>query len=315
MLINKNKKLSIFPSKILLFGEYGILKNYTGFSIPNYEYKGYLKFYSKLDKNVINSNNEIRKFFNFLKIKKFNIINLEKLDKDLKKGIYFKSNIPQKYGIGSSGSLVAAIYDRYLMYKTSICNKNLIFIKNIFSNMESFFHGKSSGIDPLICYLKKPILVKSNKHISTININIKMFNNKNKNNGGIFLINSGLQSNTKKMNNLFIKKIKEHNFKKIMDQEYEKYNVKCIYSFINRDYKTLLENIKKLSIWIFNNIKQMIPKNMLKIWINGIKNDNYYLKLCGSGGGGFFLGFTKDYTKLNNEFELNKYIRKIIFYF
>ncbi|WP_185877842.1 mevalonate kinase family protein [Blattabacterium cuenoti] len=303
------KKLSTFPSKILLFGEYGILKNYTALSIPNYEYKGYLNFYYKLDKKVIESNNEIRKFFNFLKIKKFNIINLIKLDKDLNQGIYFQSNIPKKYGVGSSGALVAAIYDKYAISKISICNKNLIILKNIFSNMESFFHGKSSGIDPLICYTKKPIWIQSKKQISII----KIFSNKKKDNGGIFLINSRLPSDTKKMNNIFMKKIRKNNFKKIMKEEYEKYNIKCIHYFLNKDYKNLLKNIKKLSIWIFKNIQPMIPKNILKIWVNGIKNDNYYLKLCGSGGGGFFLGFTENYKKLNNE--LNNYIKKIIFHF
>ena len=30
---------------------------------------------------------------------------------------------------------------------------------------------------------------------------------------------------------------------------------------------------------------------------NGINTNDYYLKLCGSGGGGFILGFTEDYQK------------------
>ena len=36
---------------------------------------------------------------------------------------------------------------------------------------------------------------------------------------------------------------------------------------------------------------------VLRIWRNGIESNDYYLKLCGSGGGGYILGFTKDFNK------------------
>ena len=41
----------------------------------------------------------------------------------------------------------------------------------------------------------------------------------------------------------------------------------------------------------------MIPKLYRKLWKEGIDSNAYYLKLCGSGGGGFMLGFTKDFEK------------------
>jgi len=41
----------------------------------------------------------------------------------------------------------------------------------------------------------------------------------------------------------------------------------------------------------------MIPKTFHKLWEQGIATNDYYLKLCGSGGGGYILGFTKDYNK------------------
>ena len=39
----------------------------------------------------------------------------------------------------------------------------------------------------------------------------------------------------------------------------------------------------------------MIPSEFHELWKKGIETNTYYLKLCGSGGGGFMLGFTKDY--------------------
>ncbi|MBT7242136.1 MAG: mevalonate kinase, partial [Flavobacteriaceae bacterium] len=34
-----------------------------------------------------------------------------------------------------------------------------------------------------------------------------------------------------------------------------------------------------------------------KLWKKGIETNTYYLKLCGSGGGGYMLGFTEDIVK------------------
>ena len=34
-----------------------------------------------------------------------------------------------------------------------------------------------------------------------------------------------------------------------------------------------------------------------KVWKKGIETNTYYLKLCGSGGGGYMLGFTQDIDK------------------
>jgi mevalonate kinase len=38
----------------------------------------------------------------------------------------------------------------------------------------------------------------------------------------------------------------------------------------------------------------MIPSAFHALWQKGIDSNAYYLKLCGSGGGGYILGFTKD---------------------
>jgi mevalonate kinase len=40
------------------------------------------------------------------------------------------------------------------------------------------------------------------------------------------------------------------------------------------------------------------------LWKMGLESDNFYLKLCGAGGGGFILGFTpniNETTKLLDE--------------
>jgi mevalonate kinase len=59
--------------------------------------------------------------------------------------MYFDSSIPQGYGVGSSGALVAAIYDKYAQNKLLFLRidswKVIATKKHILSN-GSFFHGK-----------------------------------------------------------------------------------------------------------------------------------------------------------------------------
>ena len=57
------------------------------------------------------------------------------------------------------------------------------------------------------------------------------------------------------------------------------------------------KNIKKLSKFTYDNFKAMIPEQFDLIWIKGLKTDDYFLKLCGSGGGGFILGFSSNLDK------------------
>jgi mevalonate kinase len=45
---------------------------------------------------------------------------LAELKNDVETGMYFDSSIPQGYGVGSSGALVAAIYDRYAQDKITV---------------------------------------------------------------------------------------------------------------------------------------------------------------------------------------------------
>ncbi|WP_185851518.1 mevalonate kinase family protein [Blattabacterium cuenoti] len=310
-------KQSLFHAKVLLFGEYGILENSSGLSIPHDSYQGTLKFQSTSSREFFSSNLELEKYFKFLffleKNKNLVSLNLKKLYEDIQKGIFFYSNIPQKYGIGSSGALVAAIYEKYAISKLKKCTKkheNIINLRKIFSQMESFFHGKSSGIDPLICYLNIPLLIRSETNISSIRIPTKRIK---KGKGAIFLLDSGKPSKTSSMIKFFLEKLKHDKFRKILKEEFIKYNEKCIETFLKGDFKVLLKHVKLLSAWVFHHFRPMIPKNFLKIWEEGLFTNIHYLKLCGSGGGGFLLVFTPNYDLSIKK--LKKYTTEVLFRF
>ncbi len=305
---------SLFYSKILLFGEYGILKNSRGISIPYHKYKGFLSLGDISNIKVKKSNDILIDFYKYLNSNTIkNKFNLKQFKSDIQSGLYFESSIPIGYGIGSSGALVAALYDKYFIKKVStlknIETKNFFLLKNTFSIMESFFHGESSGLDPLNSYLNSPILINSKKEI----INIKTLSENNNGNRGFFLIDSGISSNTENSVGQFLKAMKNKSFEKVFEDKFIDLNDKCVEFFIKGNYKNLEICIKKLSRIVFDNFKMVIPNKFYEVWERGLKSENYFLKLCGSGGGGFILGFSKDLKK--TELLLNKYNFKIVYRF
>ena len=57
----------------------------------------------------------------------------------------------------------------------------------------------------------------------------------------------------------------------------------------------------------------MIPEQFHQIWQEGIDTNDYYLKLCGSGGGGYILGFTHDLDKAKES--LKDYKLEVVYNF
>jgi mevalonate kinase len=292
----------LFYSKILLFGEYGIIKDSKGLSIPYNFYKGALKIDHHHTVTNHKSNESLRRFTSYLEQlqseKPFLVtFDLESLKADVDKGLYFDSSIPQGYGVGSSGALVAAIYDKYASDKITVLENltrdKLLQLKGIFAEMESFFHGKSSGLDPLNSYLSLPILINSHDNIEPAGIPSQTENSK----GAVFLLDSGITGETAPMVHIFMENMKQEGFRNMLKDQFVKHTDACVEDFLLGDVKSLFRNIKQLSKVVLDNFKPMIPKQFHTLWKKGIETNAYYLKLCGSGGGGYMLGFTEDIDK------------------
>ena len=308
----------LFYSKILLFGEYGIIKDSKGLSIPYNFYNGALKVDENPTEEAIKSNASLRKFVTYLEQlqnQQSDLVtfNLGVLKTDVERGMYFDSSIPQGYGVGSSGALVAAIYDKYANNKITVLEnltrEKLLQLKTIFSQMESFFHGKSSGLDPLNSYLSIPILINSKDNIEATGIPSQSTNGK----GAVFLLDSGIVGETAPMVTIFMEKLKEEGFRKMLKTQFVKYTDACVENFLGGDMKSLFANTKQLSKVVLNNFKPMIPEAFHSVWQHGIDTNDYYLKLCGSGGGGYILGFTQDLEKAKKS--LKDYKLEVVYQF
>ena len=292
----------LFYSKILLFGEYGIIKDSKGLSIPYNFYKGALKIDEHHTIATKKSNDNLKRYSLYLEQlqeqKPYLVsFDLDSLKADIEAGLYFDSSIPQGYGVGSSGALVAAIYDKYTPIKITVLEnltrEKLLQLKNIFSEMESFFHGKSSGLDPLNSYLSLPILINSTDNIEPAGIPSQTESGR----GAVFLLDSGTTGETAPMVQIFMENMKQEGFRAMLKNQFVKHTDACVEDFLKGDVKSLFGNMKQLSKVVLDNFKPMIPKKFHELWKKGIETNAYYLKLCGSGGGGYILGFTEDIDK------------------
>lgn len=296
------KKNGIFYAKILLFGEYSIMCDSMALSVPYTHFKGELSFINDekyTDQEfAADSSRSLQQFYHYLKGLQdagallFNL-DSKKFKQDVDKGLYFESTIPQGFGLGSSGALVAAIYEKYAINRINhngkLTKDEFSKLKSIFSQMESFFHGVSSGMDPLNCYMRNPLLIMPDHFIQPVGIPREFSKN-----GGIFLINTGSPGKTGPLVSKFFDWCKNDQFLNAVKTEMIPLTNASIEAILNGEIVEFFKHLKVLSKFLLQHLKPMVPAAFFDVWQQGLDSGAYYLKLCGSGGGGFLLGFSED---------------------
>jgi mevalonate kinase len=300
-----------FSSKVLMFGEYSLLYDSMALTIPYDKFSGHFTYPSESKMDGQLSNKGLRQFCDHLlqhHTQEDFKLNVSKFKDELDKGLFFESNIPQGFGLGSSGALVAAIFLRYLhkaadfkdgvknLTKDKICS-----LKGHLGGLEGYFHGTSSGIDPLSILMNKPLLLKSNTDIEAVKI--PTFNNDGKN--VVFLLNTKLSRNTDKLVHKFKAACEESNFKSKLENDLISFTNDSINQFIKAESDKLYQSLNQLVNFQLDEMNYLIPTSYQQLVKSGLDNGLYFLKICGSGGGGYMLGFTENWEetqkKLVNE--------------
>ncbi len=263
-----------FSAKIILFGEYSILNGSKALAIPFPLFAGQLMKKSPQTEKTRESAKTITELFDYLKNKNYSAtIQFEKLQQHLSQGIYFESNIPGGYGLGSSGALVAALYAAFFNGHEKL---NIPEIKTDLAKMESFFHGTSSGIDPLVSFLNAPVLVQE-ASVETLQL-------KTDNTYQLILIDTGQKATTQGLvqyyKNLFNNAHQRDDLERIKQT-----TNRCINGFLQN--KLLFDDLKTLSELQQQLLKPMFVLNKPLLEATQSFRDEVSLKLCGSGGGGF----------------------------
>ncbi len=163
-----------YSAKLLLFGEYSILLGSRALSIPYPRFSGRLvpPHGTPLAGKELLSNKELKKFLSFLKEKPDHfslMMDLNAFEEEVERGLFFDSDIPVGYGIGSSGAICAAVYERFGTHQIPggmDGGEAMAHVKKRLGTMESFFHGKSSGFDPLVIYYNRPLTIAGDGGVS-----------------------------------------------------------------------------------------------------------------------------------------------------
>lgn len=290
-----NREGAVFNSKLLLFGEYGLMYDAMALSVPFPEFSGYLD----LDSGHTHpeSTLEIRKFYEHLKSGDTSqqlrfAFDLERLEHDLGRRLFFNSGIPQQYGVGSSGALVAALFSRYAA--CTVPENELIpeVLKVDFSLLEGYFHGRSSGLDPLISFLNKPLLIDSQKAIHTVRFEWA------ETGLSVALIDTLTTGATGPLVQHFIDRLSVPEFGKAFETQFIPANNDCIRFLLDNSRDAFFLDLEQLICFELQYFRRMIPGDFHTV-ISGALAEKVYIKLLGSGGGGFLLAFAESESIMN----------------
>jgi len=291
----------VFHGKLLLFGEHSILSGSKALILP------YNRVSAGLIKNgditrdpcILESNQSLRALAAYMenhanRVRTPEFIDIRRFRNDVDRGLYCRSTIPRKYGLGSSGAVCAAVYQRYGTQKNDrklpADIPDIVRVRAELSAMESYFHGHSSGIDPLCIYYDQPLQVIGPDTVLRLNTD-----NMAKTGIRMFLLDTGRMSSTGELVGSFRHKLDAKGLRR-------RYNGHYI-PLVNRIVEQLVrgnpsfDEILLLSATQLEWFEEWIPGDFHRAWQYGIANKSYACKLCGSGGGGYLLGFTEDLEK------------------
>ena len=284
-----------YYSKVILFGEYSMIFDATALMIPLKRFSAQWQFPQSRNRTAsLTSNQSLKRFCQYLSEKEelSNLLDLLTLRKDLNEGLFLASNVPSGYGLGSSGTLVAAVYDRYAVQKSD----DYLQLKTLFGQMESHFHGSSSGIDPLQCYLGQPFKITP-EGVQLLSDDFL------KKDIHICLIDTKIKSNTKPLVNHFKAQRENPEFLSRFQAEYVPCVTSCIDSMIEGNKELFFSSLKRLTNGQLEFLRPMVTDNTLDLFTADY-DFNFGVKISGSGGGGYVLGFTDDVAKASELFSL-----------
>lgn len=274
-----------FHSKIILFGEYSMIFDATALMVPLRKYKAEWKMRPALDQaGEMASNKSIRKFREYLynDAELSTLFDFQRIDADLDQGLYLDSDVPSGYGLGSSGTLTAAMFKRYAHVQID----DLMELKRVLGKMESCFHGSSSGIDPLECYLNRPFHIRPDG----VELLPEDFMTKDIH---VFLADTGIKSNTKPLVQYFRNKREDVGYLDAFQTEYVPCVSNCIDTLVAGEKEAFFASLRQLTDGQLKFLRPMITDNSIDLFLER-PDFHFGVKISGSGGGGYVLGFTDD---------------------
>lgn len=230
----------------------------------------------------------------------------------LVEGLVFESNIPTGYGAGSSGALTAAVFGEWAKDSSDwttatghVSPKKILELKQALAQMESFFHGTSSGTDPLICFLQKPLLLGGHEGVKVVSLPAGQ---RPSDGTQLFLLDTGIERKATPLIAYFMKKMGEADFHARCQQHLLPAVDGAIRSFLAADAEKLFVEMQRISEFQLLFLEKLIPVAFRQIWQEGLSGGLFKLKICGAGGGGFLLGMTTDFEAMKKRYPTFRFL-------
>lgn len=283
-----------YPAKVMLAGEYGVVVGGSALTIPFPRFKATVRRKTDITENKRAEAEQSRRYLGELKEylrergqKAFHAGMDEPAIAEGSGEFWLDMDIPVGFGLGSSGAVSAAIYDLYFSGQGQL---SLSERREDLAAIESFFHGRSSGVDALTCHTGSPLYFHG-ESVEEVDFDPAHIP------GGyrFFLLDSGERFDTGPLVKHFLESMESKDFAASVRNEYLDFNDKLIGALLglrNADPALL---VRIISDYQFSHFRKMIPDAMADPWTEGQVSNEYYLKLNGSGGG-FMLGITHSDT-------------------
>lgn len=228
------------------------------------------------------SHQHLRAFSKYLEENYPSRFDIPRLKKEVEeKLLFFNSNIPLGHGVGSSGALVAAFLHAFGTNLPETLEEK----KELFGNIESHFHGKSSGLDVLVCFENQAIRIEQSALCIEPNVNQELF-------ARFELVSTHAIGLTAEMVNTF--KAQGSDFKERFRSVYVYNSNLALAHFLSGNAKDMFKACKALSRFTFEEMPWTVPNSFKEEWRATLDDPKSTYKLCGSGGGGFVLKFSMD---------------------
>lgn len=280
----------VFPAKVLLFGEYTVLQGGSALAMP------YSRFLGRWTKDGP-PREQFSEWLEYLFAKKemiADIIDVGAFANDLQQGWIYDADIPIGQGLGSSAALTASVYARYQHSIREDCDYKTIRLH--LALIESYFHGSSSGFDPLISFLRKTVLCQADGSLLEVEL-------AHQDEVGVYIILTDVKRHTEDLVSDYQRRCGEKVFYQRME-DLRAINDDALLQFVRgKDYWPLLCKVSEVQYQYLNHL--IVPE-LLDVWQSGLEHHQWLLKLCGAGGGGAYLLFAKEVPKMPSHSRLFK---------
>ncbi len=262
-----------FPAKVLLFGEYTVIRGGSALALPLRTFAG--QWGSRAPAHDWNP------LLRFLQTCP-DLLDLPRLERDIAQGHGFLSNIPQGKGLGSSGALVAALYHAYRREEFTELSQ----IRSALAQLEGCYHGQSSGVDPLVSWVGRALLLRGTEVPQVVELPEEDWRQAKR----WFLVDSGVARHSAPLIAVFKRKTEDTAYQgrlRALEGMVEEL-VEAYQQFDEAHMGVGMEELSRLQLEMFS---EMIPSEHRVRWEEGLRSRQFAMKLCGAGGGGYFIAY------------------------